>query len=99
VCACGRMIVWDLCTYIILAFNFILLINNTEGGMVLFLKAGEDGKSIGDCPFAHYVRMVLEEKKIRLHCTFCNRRNQTKLVSRLLPRTITSITTQQRMLY
>jgi len=64
VCACGRMIVWDLCTYIILAFNFILLINNTEGGMVLFLKAGEDGKSIGDCPFAHYVRMVLEEKKL-----------------------------------
>jgi len=36
----------------------------TEGGMVLFVKAGEDGKSIGDCPFAHYVRMVLEEKNL-----------------------------------
>lgn len=30
--------------------------------MVLYLKAGPDGVSVGDCPFAHYVRMVLEEK-------------------------------------
>jgi len=34
----------------------------TEGGMVLYLKAAEDGKSVGDCPFAHYVRLILEEK-------------------------------------
>jgi len=30
--------------------------------MTLYLKAGPDGTSVGDCPFAHYVRMVLEEK-------------------------------------
>lgn len=30
--------------------------------MTLYLKAAEDGQSVGDCPFAHYVRMVLEEK-------------------------------------
>jgi RNA polymerase-associated protein len=34
----------------------------TEGGMTLYLKAAEDGKSAGDCPFAHYIRMILEEK-------------------------------------
>ena len=33
-----------------------------EGGMTLYLKAGPDGTSVGDCPFAHFVRMVLEEK-------------------------------------
>jgi len=32
------------------------------GGMSLYLKAGPDGESVGDCPFAQYVRMVLEEK-------------------------------------
>lgn len=30
--------------------------------MTLYLKAGPDGTSVGDCPFAHYVRLVLEEK-------------------------------------
>jgi len=30
--------------------------------MTLFCKAAEDGKSVGDCPFAHFVRLVLEEK-------------------------------------
>jgi len=35
-----------------------------EGGMTLYLKAGEDGNSIGDCPFAQYVRIVLEEKEL-----------------------------------
>jgi len=34
----------------------------TEGGMTLYLKPGPDGTSAGDCPFAHFVRMVLEEK-------------------------------------
>eukprot|EP00980_Cylindrotheca_fusiformis_P018691 scaffold6226_cov118-Cylindrotheca_fusiformis.AAC.5 len=33
-----------------------------EGGMTLYLKAGPDGSSVGDCPFAHAVRLVLEEK-------------------------------------
>lgn len=28
----------------------------------MYVKAGPDGKSLGDCPFAHYVRMVLEVK-------------------------------------
>lgn len=32
------------------------------GGMSLYVKPAEDGKSVGDCPFAHYVRMVLHEK-------------------------------------
>jgi glutathione S-transferase len=30
--------------------------------MTLYVKAGPDGKSLGDCPFAHFVRMVLEVK-------------------------------------
>ena len=30
--------------------------------MTLYLKAGPDGTSVGDCPFAHFVRIVLEEK-------------------------------------
>ena len=25
--------------------------------MELYLKAGEDGQTVGDCPFAHYVRL------------------------------------------
>lgn len=34
------------------------------GDMTLYIKAGPDGKSAGDCPFAHYVRMVLHEKNL-----------------------------------
>lgn len=30
--------------------------------MTLYVKPAEDGTSIGDCPFAHFVRMVLAEK-------------------------------------
>ena len=30
--------------------------------MTLYVKAGPDGTSLGDCPFAHFVRMVLEAK-------------------------------------
>lgn len=30
--------------------------------MKLYVKPAEDGVSVGDCPFAHFVRMVLEEK-------------------------------------
>lgn len=30
--------------------------------MTLYAKAGPDGKSMGDCPFAHFVQMVLQEK-------------------------------------
>jgi len=36
----------------------------TPGGMTLYIKAGPDGTSPGDCPFAHYVRMVLSEKSL-----------------------------------
>jgi len=36
--------------------------DGAEGGMTLYLKAGPDQVSVGDCPFAHFVRMVLEEK-------------------------------------
>lgn len=32
--------------------------------MTLYLKAGPDGTSVGDCPFAHLVRIVLEEKNL-----------------------------------
>ncbi len=32
--------------------------------MDLYVKAGPDGKSVGDCPFAHYVRMVLKLKGV-----------------------------------
>ena len=35
-----------------------------EGGMTLYVKAGSDGTSTGDCPFAHYIRMVLHEKNL-----------------------------------
>ena len=30
--------------------------------MTLYVKPAADGKSVGDCPFAHFVRMVLAEK-------------------------------------
>jgi glutathione S-transferase len=30
--------------------------------MTLYCKAAEDGTSVGDCPFAHFNRLVLEEK-------------------------------------
>ena len=36
----------------------------TAGGMTLYIKPGPDGKSIGDCPFAHFVRIVLAEKNL-----------------------------------
>eukprot|EP00557_Chaetoceros_sp_GSL56_P003786 CAMPEP_0176497600 /NCGR_PEP_ID=MMETSP0200_2-20121128/11814_1 /TAXON_ID=947934 /ORGANISM="Chaetoceros sp., Strain GSL56" /LENGTH=244 /DNA_ID=CAMNT_0017895631 /DNA_START=251 /DNA_END=985 /DNA_ORIENTATION=+ len=36
----------------------------TAGDMTLYIKAGPDGKSVGDCPFAHFVRMVLHEKNL-----------------------------------
>jgi glutathione S-transferase len=39
--------------------------NKKEGGMTLYVKAGPDGPtSLGDCPFAQYVRMVLELKQL-----------------------------------
>ena len=34
----------------------------SDDGMTLYLKAAADKVSLGDCPFAHFVRMVLEEK-------------------------------------
>lgn len=34
------------------------------GDMLLYLKAGPDGTSVGDCPFAHYIRIVLHEKSL-----------------------------------
>jgi len=32
--------------------------------MILYMKPGPDGQSAGDCPFAHYVRIVLNEKQL-----------------------------------
>lgn len=39
--------------------------------MTLYLKAGPDGTSVGDCPFAHLVRMVLEEKGLEYELRPC----------------------------
>lgn len=36
----------------------------SAGGMTLYVKPAADGKSVGDCPFAHFVRMVLHEKNL-----------------------------------
>ena len=44
--------------------------------MVLYLKAGPHGEGIGDCPFAQYARMILEEKGISYElkpCTLYNK--------------------------
>lgn len=35
-----------------------------DGGITLYCKAGPDGSSIGDCPFCHAVRLILEELHI-----------------------------------
>lgn len=44
----------------------------TEDGIVLYLKAAEDGKSVGDCPFAHYIRLILEEKGLPYKVEACS---------------------------
>merc|ERR1719223_117791 len=47
-----------------------------EGGMTLFLKAGPspDGAElpVGDCPFAHAIRLVLEEKGLPYQVQPCS---------------------------
>jgi glutathione S-transferase len=42
-----------------------------EGDMTLYVKAGPDGTSVGDCPFAHFVRMVLELKQLEYELQPC----------------------------
>ena len=37
--------------------------------MDLYLKAGKSGSDLGDCPFAHYVRMVISIKGKSDECT------------------------------
>ena len=37
--------------------------------MDLYLKAGPSGSDLGDCPFAHYVRMVISIKGKGGECT------------------------------
>jgi glutathione S-transferase len=39
--------------------------------MTLYIKAGPDGTSVGDCPFAHFVRMVLEVKQLEYDLQPC----------------------------
>lgn len=39
--------------------------------MILYCKAGPDQISVGDCPFAHYVRLVLEEKNLEYDIKPC----------------------------
>ena len=46
--------------------------------MVLYCKAGPDGKSLGDCPFAHYVRLVLEEKGLEYELKPCTQETKPK---------------------
>lgn len=41
------------------------------GGMTLYLKAGPDGTSVGDCPFAQYVAMILHEKGLEFDIRPC----------------------------
>jgi glutathione S-transferase len=45
--------------------------SSSEGGMTLYVKAGPDGTSLGDCPFAHFVRMVLETKGLEYELKPC----------------------------
>lgn len=40
--------------------------------MILYLKAAEDGTSVGDCPFGHYISMILEEKGLRYDVQPCS---------------------------
>jgi glutathione S-transferase len=39
--------------------------------MTLYVKAGPDGTSLGDCPFAHFVRMVLDVKGLEYELKPC----------------------------
>ncbi|CAM9131669.1 unnamed protein product, partial [Heterosigma akashiwo] len=32
--------------------------------IVLYVKAGPDGESLGDCPFAHFIQMCLQRKRL-----------------------------------
>jgi len=40
--------------------------------MILYLKAAEDGTGVGDCPFAHYIRLILEEKGLPYTVQACS---------------------------
>ena len=42
---------------------------STPETMELLVKAGPAGSDVGDCPFSHCVRMVLEAKQIAHTCT------------------------------
>ncbi len=46
--------------------------------MTLYLKAGPDGTSVGDCPFAQYVRMVLHEKGLEYDVKPCTQETKPK---------------------
>ena len=39
--------------------------------MTLYVKAGPDGTSLGDCPFAHFVRMILDIKGLEYELIPC----------------------------
>lgn len=42
-----------------------------QGRIELLCKAGPDGASLGDCPFCHYVQMVLRYKVRAPVCVLC----------------------------
>jgi len=49
------------------------LIHFYKRDMELYIKAGPDGESVGDCPFAHYVRAVLETKGLQYKVYPCTK--------------------------
>jgi len=48
------------------------------GGMTLYVKPAANGKSIGDCPFAHFVRIVLAEKQLDYDLIPCTQEAKPK---------------------
>jgi glutathione S-transferase len=77
----GREFRWSLlvvdCHFVVQRYCFFDLLSHfvehfvTEGGMTLYLKAAADGTLVGDCPFAHFVRLVLEEKGLQYELKPC----------------------------
>mmetsp|Transcript_41807 Transcript_41807/g.61194 ORF Transcript_41807/g.61194 Transcript_41807/m.61194 type:complete len:281 (+) Transcript_41807:74-916(+) len=50
----------------------------TDKGMTLYLKSGQNPSAIGDCPFAHYVRIVLHETHTTHTVQPCNKETKPK---------------------
>ena len=55
--------------YLLIIFNITLGTQNNT--MELYIKAGPKDGDVGDCPFAHYVRCVLNYKKLEYKSLPC----------------------------